>query len=592
MMNPQLTGAATHSGPIMQAQQPPQQGPGGLQGPPPPHLIAQSRMPPHQLGPHGMPIQQQQQVQQQQQIHQGPPGHLGPHARLNELFEAIQHEFDSVAHDTSFFKIQNTEFEHKLASQIQEMTQIQHNVLELERAHQKVKQQYEDEILRLRRELEKHGIPVPQPQFISPVSSSGTAGEASGGASGVSQYHQQMAMQLNNQTRSQEPSPPPSINSNGAVTPIHRQKSMVFGDVEVEALPPSFRQDTPDFHAYYNPKVERQLAVGLMHTIEHSSVVCCVRFSANGRYMASGSNKSTQLFDAATGELVATFKDDLYDDGDLYVRALGFCPDSLSLATGAEDRLIRIWDIESGKVKHRLQGHGLDIYSLEYSRDGKYIVSGSGDRTVRVWDSESGECIHILSCTDSSIDSSGDDESSDNDEFRDAGVTSVSISPDGRYVAAGSLDRSVRLWQLDSGEYIGRMDGHADSVYSVAFSPDSKSIASSSLDKSVRHWSVDRLECTQTLLGHKDFALSVAFSPDGKYIISGSKDRSVQVWDAETGQSQLILNGHKNSVISIGLDLSDISSDEVEEEGQGPALFRFATGSGDCKARLWQLRAL
>jgi general transcriptional corepressor TUP1 len=69
---------------------------------------------------------------------------------------------------------------------------------------------------------------------------------------------------------------------------------------------------------------------------------------------------------------------------DLYIRSVCFSPDGVYLATGAEDRIIRVWDIVRGRVKLKLTGHEQDIYSLDWTRDGKFIVSGSGDRTVKV----------------------------------------------------------------------------------------------------------------------------------------------------------------------------------------------------------------
>jgi glucose repression regulatory protein TUP1 len=69
---------------------------------------------------------------------------------------------------------------------------------------------------------------------------------------------------------------------------------------------------------------------------------------------------------------------------DLYIRSVAFSPDGAYLATGAEDNIIRVWDIAHNDIKLKLLGHEQDIYSIDWSRDGKYIVSGSGDRTVKV----------------------------------------------------------------------------------------------------------------------------------------------------------------------------------------------------------------
>lgn len=140
------------------------------------------------------------------------------------------------------------------------------------------------------------------------------------------------------------------------------------------------------------------------------------------------------------------------------------------------------------------------------------------------------------------------------------GVTTVAISPNNRYVAAGSLDKSVRIWDTQTGVLVERTEGeqgHKDSVYSVAFSPRGDLLVSGSLDKTIRMWKLNNFghsgqnpksgECIRTFEGHKDFVLSVALTPDGNWVMSGSKDRGVQFWDPETGNAQLMLQGHKNS---------------------------------------------
>lgn len=164
-------------------------------------------------------------------------------------------------------------------------------------------------------------------------------------------------------------------------------------------------------------------------------------------------------------------------------------------------------------------------------------MSGSGDRTTRIWNWMDAKCLHTLRISE--VDQS------------DPGVTSIAISPDSRLVAAGSLDKIVRVWDAANGTLLERLEGHKDSVYSVAFMPDGKTLVSGSLDKTLRLWQLggDRSKnpCIQIFSGHKDFVLSVATTPDDRWIVSGSKDRSVQFWDPRTGQTQFMLQGHKNS---------------------------------------------
>lgn len=150
----------------------------------------------------------------------------------------------------------------------------------------------------------------------------------------------------------------------------------------------------------------------------------------------------------------------------------------------------QIWDIAKKKVKHLFQGHKQEIYSLDYSRDGRIIASGSGDKTVRIWDVETGQQLHTL-YTSPGLEH-GPSE---------AGVTSVSISSDNRLVAAGALDTLVRVWDTQTGQQLERLKSHKDSIYSVSFAPDGKSLVSGSLDKTLKMWD---LSGTSRALENKD----------------------------------------------------------------------------------------
>lgn len=275
----------------------------------------------------------------------------------------------------------------------------------------------------------------------------------------------------------------------------------------------------------------------------------------------------------------------------MYIRSVRFSPDGKLLATGAEDKQIRIWDIAKRRIRHISDGHQQEIYSLDFSRDGRLIISGSGDNTVRIWDlyDKSHKVITI----------------SDNVNYKNSGVTSVTISPDATLVAAGSLDTIVRIWDVASGTLLERLQGHIDSIYSVAFTSDGNGLVSGSLDKSVKYWDVSPLAagsannkpegaistpalsgpsssslsdrsvvpCTMDFVGHKDYVLSVSVTPDSRWVGSGSKDGSVRFWDAQNASLQFVLHGHRNSVISV--DLSSVGG-------------LLATGGGDRLARIWK----
>lgn len=511
-------------------------------------------------------------------------------ARLNELFEALKSEFEIIIQDINVHKLHRDEYEHKLQSQMNEMNQIQKNIHELERAYFKLKQQYEEELSRLRKELESRGISVSNlgsSPISSPISSTSfgviTASSIPPnlGAGILGQYttSQNNPSTILNELggtslkRSRQDEKHAFIPNGGNNSPEKRSVSFKKDIIQDQSSPEHtqiVKKDGSDWLLGYNTKVPRRLNVDLLYSFDHNSVVCSVSFSHDGKLLATGSNKIVNVFNVSDGTLVCSLSEDQEKDVDQYIRSVCFHPDSKRLATGAEDRKIRVWHIYEKKVLHVLSGHEQDVYSLHYSKDGKKLASGSGGASVKVWDSETGKLLNDLHSDDYSAQNAG----------KDAGVTSISFSPDDQYITAGSLDRSVRVWNATNGHLIEKFEGHKDSVYSVSFSPDGRHIISGSLDKTLRIWEFlpnEKSSCIATLTAHRDFVLSVAYSNDGQWIVSGSKDKTVHFWDPATCVSQMLLQGHKNSVISIATSPTDSI---------------LATGSGDFKVRLWKYEAI
>lgn len=116
-----------------------------------------------------------------------------------------------------------------------------------------------------------------------------------------------------------------------------------LSDLDLAKLGPNFKREGNDWHAIFNPRVMRRLDVDLVHNLVHQSVVCCVRFSHDGKYVATGCNRSAQIFDVVSGQQVCHLTDNTTNqDGDLYIRSVCFSPDGRYLATGAEDKIIRV----------------------------------------------------------------------------------------------------------------------------------------------------------------------------------------------------------------------------------------------------------
>lgn len=350
---------------------------------------------------------------------------------------------------------------------------------------------------------------------------------------------------------------------------------------------PAHRQKREDWDVTYNKELAKKLEVSLVHTFVHDSVVCCVRLSPDGKLLATGCNRNTTLYDTKTGQRIVQLVDPAVEKPDNYIRSVAFSPDGRTIATGSEDHQVRLWDIAFGKMRAVLSGHRQEIYSLAFTPDGSRVISGSGDRSAIIWNVETGKIDKQLFIEEPPRHTKPGDP-------HDAGVTSVAVSADGKFLVAGSLDHNVRIWDIATGKLLDKLKGHKDSVYSVAFIPGGKQILTGSLDKTLKIWeiggllsavekgetidpAVSRCRSLQTLAGHKDFVLSVAATPDGQYVISGSKDRAVNCWSPKDETTQFVLHGHKNSVISIAMS---------ETNGL------LATGSGDWQARIFRIDGL
>ncbi|QTR50994.1 WD40 domain-containing protein [Candidatus Thiothrix anitrata] len=193
------------------------------------------------------------------------------------------------------------------------------------------------------------------------------------------------------------------------------------------------------------------------------------------------------------------------------------------------------------------------VNALAYSPDGKVIASGSGDNTVRLWEAATGKELKTLS---------GHSDS----------VYALAYSPDGKVIASGSDDNTVRLWDAATGKALNTFNGHSDSVSTLAYSPDGKVIASGSGDKTVRLWDTATGKVLNTFSGHSDSVSALAYSPDSKVIASGLADGTVRLWDAATGKALNTLSGHS----------VDVSALAYSPDGKV-----IASGSIDGTVRLW-----
>lgn len=371
----------------------------------------------------------------------------------------------------------------------------------------------------------------------------------------------------------------------------------------------------------------------------HTGSIYSLAFSSDGKTIASGSRDHTiRIWDTRTGELrhklqghgggilalsflrgdeeiVSASTDDtlrkwsladgseiaqfIGHEGDVY--ALATFNKTNRLASASEDRTIRIWDLESAKQYDILKGHHEPIYALGVSPNDHEIVSGSRDNTIRIWDVNKNKLQRKR--FDSTVDSiaafpRGDprvaaglgdgtihvwDTSPNRPDVvmrhsQLGSVLAVAISSDGKYLASGSSDNTVRIWRTESDEAIHVFTEHTGDVSALTFSTDDRYVISGSIDDTIRVWDVVHGEKHKlpTASGHINVPANVtalAFSNEGD-IIGGSSDRTIRIWDFQTGEMKRDLDGHEGSILSIA---PFINSNLI------------ATASEDTTVRIWDL---
>jgi WD40 repeat protein len=247
--------------------------------------------------------------------------------------------------------------------------------------------------------------------------------------------------------------------------------------------------------------------------------------------LTGGQGSDLRLWDAATGRELLQLRGT--------PRRPPFCatfsPDGKLVAAGigglTEQPTGRLWDAASGELLHDLVGRGGAVEGVAFTADGKSLAAGSWDGSLRLWDVRSGKQGRQL-----------------RDPTRLSSVASVAASPDGRLVAAAldGDDWRVVLWDVGTGKVVRELTWDGEGVCpTVAFSPDGKLLATGHiglggfLDKhpAVILWDVSTGQRRATLRGHTNAICQVAFHPSGRWLASGSADKTARVWDCETGKA-------------------------------------------------------
>ncbi len=278
---------------------------------------------------------------------------------------------------------------------------------------------------------------------------------------------------------------------------------------------------------------------------QHTDVVTGVTWSPDGRWIASSSNDKTVHVWPATEHIQGMPL--TYTGHADAVNAVAWYPNGLYIASASKDQTVHVWDAP-GNRNSRL-GNTLVVYSesptdvpgfawspaLAWSPDSKRIAS-TGGMAMQVWDAETGKHALYYSDPAQNVPTSASGPAS-----------SVAWSPNGLYLVSGMI--TVAIWDVANTNRNLTYGGHGFTiVHGLAWSPDNKRVASAGEDKTVQVWDANTGGTFLTYKGHADAVNAVAWSSDGKYLASASRDKTVQVWDATTGKLALTYSEHTASV--------------------------------------------
>ncbi|KAM3097972.1 NB-ARC domain-containing protein [Phormidesmis sp. 146-35] len=332
--------------------------------------------------------------------------------------------------------------------------------------------------------------------------------------------------------------------------------------------------------------------------IGHSKKIHSVRFSPNGRILASsGEDRTVKIWDVETGKRLHNLKGHMSQ-----VWSIAFSPDGQTLLSSSDDQTICLWEVKKGKLLNVLKGSTRGVYAVAFAPayldhpDCPILASGNDDHVVRLWDLQTRDCHDLRGHTgrirsvsfspcEPILASSSADYTIKLWDVRQRTclqtlsghsnwVWTVQFSPDGQRLVSSSEDRTLRLWDRMTGECLRVFKGHTHWVWSVAFNPTGDTLASGSADSKVMLWDVETGDCLRVLEEHQDLVWSVAFSPVQPILASGSEDHTVKLWNVKTGQCLRTLKGHQQQVYCVSFS----------PDGQ-----TLVSGSGDETIKLWSV---
>ncbi len=312
----------------------------------------------------------------------------------------------------------------------------------------------------------------------------------------------------------------------------------------------------------------------------HEGSVRMAAFSPNGETLLTASDDSTaRLWETQTGKQLHS----LIGHTDS-VKYASFAPDVAALLTASDDGTVRLWDARSGDLRHSMLGTIPGVKHASFSPDGTSVLAGFcagfheglNNGASYIFDTQTGRPRHIL-------------------QGRASVVNSLALSPGSELLCVASSEGGVQLWEIRTGRRQRIMHGHSGYIRNATFSSDGRSLVTASDDGTAHHWNVATGELRRTIsspTGPRGFALVL---PGGKTVLFGRFDGTQTLWDADDGTVRLSINAGPSAsvrsspdgsllliVASTGVaNLWDTRTDEIRHTLRGVPNSAPAVFSGD-----------